>query len=66
MPDPHGWAAHVGKPYEGVVAAIRAAHPSLHVQAVSSGGMMTMDYRTDRVRVIYDGNGLVAAVPMIG
>jgi len=38
----------------------------LDVQIVKDGGMVTMDYRTDRVRVWVDGNGVVVRAPIVG
>jgi len=36
------------------MAAIKADRPELQVMCMEEGGMMTMDFRTDRVRVMCD------------
>jgi hypothetical protein len=37
-----------------------------NVHTVPSGAMVTMDYRTDRVRVYVDQQGKVVAAPGVG
>lgn len=58
--------ALLGAPVADAVAAIRASNAALHVVALEEGGMMTMDWREDRVRVIHNAAGLVTQVPRVG
>jgi len=48
------WPELVGKTGEEAMAAIKADRPELQVECMEDGGMMTMDFRTDRVRVMCD------------
>ena len=61
------WPELVGQSGPDAVAAITAARPDLaQVVAVEEGGMMTMDYRLDRVRVMVNGAGIVTQPPTVG
>ena len=44
----------VGLDVDVAVSKIKEMDASLSVQAVPEGSMVTMDYRTDRVRVFFD------------
>ena len=44
-----------------VVAEIKAQNPSFKVVAVPEGSPVTMDYSTERVRVYYNKEGVVAS-----
>ncbi len=48
------WPNLVGIDADKAVETIKALHPNLNAIKVPSGSMVTMDYRTDRVRVFYD------------
>ena len=63
---PQSWPALLGRAVADAVAHIQAAHPHLRVQPVPADSMITMDYRTDRVRVFFDAAGKVSAVPHTG
>ena len=60
------WPELVGQAGGAAVAAIQAENPALSVMAMEDGGMMTMDYREDRVRVFTDASGCVARAPTVG
>jgi Potato inhibitor I family len=63
------WPELVGMPGEEAVLIIQQENPSItDVQLVPHDAMVTMDYRTDRVRVFvnYDEQQTVARPPMIG
>jgi len=52
---------------EAAVSRIKAERPELNVVKVTSGSMVTMDYRLDRVRVWYDPDtGRVERAPKVG
>ena len=52
---------------DAAVSAIKAERPELYVVKVTSGSMVTMDYRLDRVRVWYDPEtGRVEGTPKVG
>ncbi len=49
------------------VEKIRSENENLTVHKIESGSMVTMDYRTDRVRVFYDPvTNLVSKTPKVG
>ena len=56
----------VGRPCADAKAAIEAELPGMHVFQVPEHSMVTMDYRTDRVRIFCSQGGTVAAMPRIG
>jgi hypothetical protein len=58
----------VGQPAEQAKAALQAELPAgFQVLLVPEGSMMTMDYRSNRVRVVYNrDSGKVVAAPRIG
>lgn len=60
------WPELVGKTGEEAEEKIKNDHPSLSVSVVPEGSMMTMDYRTDRVRIMVDEDGKVNAAPKVG
>jgi hypothetical protein len=59
------WPELVGKPVDEAVAAIKKDSPGLNVISVPQGGMVTMDYRLDRVRVFHK-DGAVSGAPRLG
>ena len=63
------WPELVGKPGEEakeIILATGAAIGVTTVQIVPEDSMVTMDYRTDRVRIFVDSNGKVARTPIVG
>lgn len=58
----------VGKTGEEAEKVIRAegAGRINTVQILEEGGMMTMDFREDRVRIFVNGDGIVTQTPMAG
>lgn len=58
----------VGQPAEQAKAALQSELPAgFQVLLVPEGSMMTMDYRSNRVRVVYNrDSGKVVAAPRIG
>ena len=63
---PQSWPALVGRAVAEAVAAIKAAHPHLAVHPLPADSMCTMDYRTDRGRVVFDAAGKVSSIPRTG
>ena len=60
------WPDVVGKTADAAKAAILKDNPKLKVHVLPEGSMVTMDYRTDRVRVFVDPNNKVSQVPSVG
>jgi hypothetical protein len=60
------WPAAVGRDADEVVASIKSEHPTLNVVKLKEGSPVTMDFRTDRVRVFYDAEGNVVGQPKVG
>mmetsp|Transcript_14620 Transcript_14620/g.21560 ORF Transcript_14620/g.21560 Transcript_14620/m.21560 type:complete len:91 (-) Transcript_14620:327-599(-) len=60
------WPDLVGMSGEEAKAKLEEEHPGLTVQVIPEGSMMTMDYRTDRVRIMVDGENKVNAAPRVG
>lgn len=60
------WPRAVGEDGETVKAEIEQENPKLKVQILPYGSMVTMDFRTDRVRIFVDGDGKVVTTPTIG
>jgi hypothetical protein len=60
------WPELVGMPGEDAKAYLKDLDPSLRVYLVPPGGLVTQDYREDRVWVYVDEDGLVMATPAIG
>ena len=61
------WPELVGQSGADAVAVITASRPDLtQVVAMEEGGMMTMDWREDRVRVMVDAAGIVTQPPSVG
>ena len=57
----------LGKAGKAAVNAIKAERPDLQqVASMEEGGMVTMDFREDRVRVMVDGDGNVSRAPTVG
>ena len=55
------WPQAVGRDAKEVGAEIKAQNPSFKVVAVPEGSPVTMDYSTERVRVYYNKEGVVAS-----
>jgi hypothetical protein len=60
------WPELQGKSKEDAEKVIHQEEPSLTIQVLPKDSMMTMDYRTDRVRVMVDEDGKVAVTPRVG
>lgn len=60
------WPELEGKSGKEAETVIKQQEPSLLVQIVPNNSMMTMDYRTDRVRVMVDEKGQVSSTPRVG
>jgi hypothetical protein len=61
------WPECVGKTGEECVKLIKGFADDLsQVTIVPNGSMVTMDYRTDRVRVFVDEAGIVSQIPSRG
>ncbi|XP_033743532.1 subtilisin inhibitor CLSI-I-like [Pecten maximus] len=60
------WPDCVGKTWQEAEAIIRKEYPNISVQVLPDGSMVTMDYRTERVRIFTDETGKIVRVPMIG
>jgi hypothetical protein len=60
------WPELVGVEKEAARGALAAARPDLTVLLVPSGGIVTMDWRENRVRVFFGEDGKVARAPRVG
>mmetsp|Transcript_18616 Transcript_18616/g.27601 ORF Transcript_18616/g.27601 Transcript_18616/m.27601 type:complete len:113 (+) Transcript_18616:106-444(+) len=60
------WPELIGMSGKDVKAQLEADNPSLDIQLVLEDTPMTMDYRTDRVRVMVNDKGMVATAPRVG
>ena len=60
------WADLVGKSGEDAREEILRSAPHLKVAIVPHGSMVTMGFRTDRVSIFVDANGLVAVNSILG
>ena len=61
------WPELVGMDGEAAVETIKAERPDLaQVMTFEEGGMVTMDWREDRVRVFVNGTGQVSIPPACG
>lgn len=61
------WPELLGTEATWAKSQIEASHPEKTVILVRAGNMMTMDWRVDRVRVIYSvETGLVTSTPRVG
>ncbi|UJR35216.1 hypothetical protein I4U23_027982 [Adineta vaga] len=63
---PRSWPHLVGKSTEEAIEAIKRDTGFSKIQVVGPGMMVTMDYRTDRVRIHADKHGRVASTPTVG
>ena len=59
------WPELLGKNGQEAVNIIKKETGFSHVMAIRAGSMVTMDYRTDRVRVYVDKHGIVTRTPTI-
>ena len=56
-----------GKSVEVAKATIAKIYPKFTIQVLKKGTMVTMDYRSDRIRIFVDPDtGLVDGFPKIG
>ena len=63
---PTEWPQVAGREAKEVVLEIQEQNPSLKVVAVKEGSPVTMDHRTDRVRVFFNTEGFVVGKPKVG
>ena len=59
------WPELKGKPKDEAVAYITNNFPNLKAMAIPEGAMVTMDVRSDRVRIYYNEEGFVSKTPII-
>lgn len=52
----------MNKNVDQVVAELKSAHPNKTIQKVRNNGVVTCDFRFDRIRVYYDKHGKVTAI----
>ncbi|CAI9098281.1 OLC1v1034902C1 [Oldenlandia corymbosa var. corymbosa] len=60
------WPELVGLTSEEAERRIKEEKPGANVQIVPEGCFVTMDYRTNRVRIFTGSDGKVVRAPMIG
>lgn len=60
------WPELVGLPSEEAERRIKEEKPGINVRIIPPDSMVTMDFRTDRVRIFTDTSGKVSRAPMIG
>jgi hypothetical protein len=60
------WPELVGKTGEEAKAAIKKERPELDVHVLPNNSMVTMDFRTDRVRIFVDDHKKVTNAPKCG
>jgi hypothetical protein len=62
------WPECIGKSGSDCVSLIESFAPDVqgHIFVVPADGIMTMDFRMDRVRVFVDENGIVQKSPSRG
>jgi hypothetical protein len=60
------WPELVGKTGEEAKQVIQDQYPDFNIQIIPENSMVTMDYRTDRVRVFINANGIVTGTPQVG
>ena len=60
------WPELVGQSGATAKQVIHDDEPSLAVYVIPMNSIVTMDYRTDRVRVHVDDEGIVASTPRVG
>ena len=65
-PSLDSWPDQMGQPAEDAKAFIETKEPCLTVILVPEGSPVTLDFRTDRVRIFFDTNNLVVGIPQIG
>ncbi|CAF1397264.1 unnamed protein product [Adineta ricciae] len=63
---PRTWPNLVGKDGKEAVEIIKKDTGFTNVHTIEVGMKVTMDYRTDRVRVRVDKQGQVASTPIVG
>lgn len=57
------WPTCVGMEGSKCKELIQAAAPDVETQIVPEDSFMTMDFRTDRVRIMVNGSGFVTQIP---
>ncbi|KAK8955217.1 hypothetical protein KSP40_PGU013392 [Platanthera guangdongensis] len=62
----NNWPEVVGLTGEDAKKRIKEEDPGFQLQIVGPDRMVTMDFRTDRVRIYVDSEGKVIDTPMVG
>ena len=60
------WPELVGVPGSEAELTLKRDHPTWRIQIIPDGSIVTMDYRTDRIRIWVDADGTVVRAPTIG
>jgi hypothetical protein len=60
------WPALLGKKVDDAKAQILKDAPGIDIKTLPQGSATTRDYRINRVRIFYDKNNLVSAIPKRG
>ena len=56
----------VGMDAEEAKTQLEELNPDFKIFVIGKNDMVTMDYRTDRIRIMKDDNGKVIAPPQVG
>ena len=64
--DKRKFPEYVGLSGEEVRTKLESERPTMIIQIVNLGDMVTMDYREDRIRIWVDDNGIVTKPPKVG
>ena len=56
----------VGMDGNAAVQCLQGQYPQFQISTIPEGSAVTMDYRTDRIRIFTDSQGRVATTPGIG
>ena len=62
----NSWPELIGIDGPEAKAKLEAMEPNKTIVLVPEGHMVTMDYRTDRIRIFLDSEGKVSRAPIIG
>jgi hypothetical protein len=62
---PDDWAGLVGKPAAAAARALQSRHPFATVETRGADEPLPTTYRGDRIRILADAEGKVAAVPSV-
>mmetsp|Transcript_93180 Transcript_93180/g.268188 ORF Transcript_93180/g.268188 Transcript_93180/m.268188 type:complete len:131 (-) Transcript_93180:30-422(-) len=62
----NSWPELVGLDGQEAKAKLEEQEPDKKIFLIPEGRMVTMDYRTDRIRIFLDGDGKVSRAPILG